>query len=138
MQSITVASAGHYTSGKFIYNKNLTVFDNILLVTVHNSVGMESLVDVMLQLHIFGIGKVFDTKALLGFLCTPFGKRCRLCLFVNYIIRVDVNIECFIVMLGKNKLFKTFRKHIRNSVKLVCILTHAGNDKRSSCFVDKN
>ena len=62
MQTVTVTSARHYTSCKFINNHNLAVLNNVLLVAVHNTISLQGLVDVVLKLHIFRVGKVFDTE----------------------------------------------------------------------------
>ena len=96
------------------------------------------MVDVVLKFHIFRVGKVFDTETLFGFFNTLFGKHSCFCFFVNDIICVYIFVKLFVVVFCHDNLFKTFNEHIGNSVKVICVFAHTGNDKRSSRLIYKN
>ncbi len=55
MKSITISSAWHYTSGKFIYYKNLAVLNYIVLISVHKIICSKCKYNTMLYLKIFRI-----------------------------------------------------------------------------------
>ena len=75
------------------------VLYNVLLIPVHNAVCVQSLVNVVLQFHIFGVGQIFHAESLFRLFDTSFGKRCGLCLFVNDIVGINVNVKSFVVVL---------------------------------------
>ena len=51
VQTITVASARHDTSGKFIDDQDLIILDHIVLVAVHRIMRAQRKDDTMLDLH---------------------------------------------------------------------------------------
>jgi hypothetical protein len=68
VQSVRPTSARHSSACKLINNYNLTVTNNILLVTLVEGVCYERLVEAVEDLHIGGIEKVPVSEKALGLL----------------------------------------------------------------------
>ncbi len=49
MQAFVKATAIHQTAGKFVNDDDLAVFDHVINIALHNAVGADSLVDMVLQ-----------------------------------------------------------------------------------------
>ena len=74
MKSVRIAAARHDTSGKFINNQDLIVFYHIILISVHQVVGAESQNNIVLDLQIFRISKVFNIKKFLNLFHTALSQ----------------------------------------------------------------
>ena len=55
MKAVTVASSGHHTACKFIYDQHLVVFDDIVMIPVHQVVGPEGKNDIVLDLQVLRV-----------------------------------------------------------------------------------
>ena len=83
VQALVIASAEHDTAGKFINNKHLIVFNNIVNVSLHNADCLDCLVDVVLNCHVFGVHEVIKIKIFLRLFNAGFCKGCGSCFFIN-------------------------------------------------------
>ena len=59
MQSVTVSSALHDTTSKFIDNQNFVILDYIVDVLFHDEVSAKGVVDMMVQFKIVDIRQIF-------------------------------------------------------------------------------
>ena len=139
MQTFAVTASVHDTAGKFVYDHDFTVFYNVVDVTMHGSVCLDCLVDVMLDCGVLHVHQVFQAKEFLCLLNAGFGQGCGLCFLVYDVVCVDNIIVFFFVV----QLF--YLVHAQASCKAVCNLvqiggfvTATGNDQRSSCFIDED
>ena len=74
MKTVTETSARHDTSGEAVYDQNLIILYNIVLISVHKCMSTKSEDDSVLDLEVFRIGKVLDVEELLNLLDTLCGK----------------------------------------------------------------
>ena len=88
MQSVRITASRHDTSGKFIYDHDLIIFNHIILVTEHQIVRAQRQDDIVLDLKVFRIGKVFDLKEVLNLLYTLLGQVYDFVLFIDNEIAV--------------------------------------------------
>ena len=82
MQTVGIATSGHDTSGKFIDNQNLILFYHVVLIAVHQVVRTQGEDDIVLNLEIFGIRKVFDMEEFLNLFDTLCSQVYNLILFI--------------------------------------------------------
>ena len=100
VQTLVVAASVHNTAGKLVNDKHLTVLDNIVNITLHYSVGTDSLLNVMRNGDVFGVVEVFDVEERLG-LFDARGRECAgLGLFINNIIAVEVLLLVGLFIVG--------------------------------------
>ena len=99
MQAFVIASAVHKTTGKFVNNYNLAVFNNIINITLHNTVSANSLIYMVSNLNIFAVVKIFNLEILFGLFYTVGGKNGGICLFVNNIVAVisGILVTCLVI-----------------------------------------
>ena len=82
MQTVGITASGHDTSGKFIDNQNLILFYHVVLIAVHQVVRTQGEDDIVLNLKIFGIRKVFDMEEFLNLFDTLCSQVYNLILFI--------------------------------------------------------
>ena len=83
MQSVGITASRHDTSGKLIDDQNLIVFYHIILIPEHQVVGTQRKNDIVLDLHVLRIGKVFNVEEFLYFMNTLFRQGYNLIFFVD-------------------------------------------------------
>ena len=86
MESFVITAADHETAGKLVDDDDLAVLDHIVNIPVHNAVGPDGLVNMMLQRHVVGIHQVFYIKVGLRLLDAVFGQGAGLGLFVHDVV----------------------------------------------------
>ncbi len=139
VQTVIITSAKHNTTRKFVNNKYLTVFNNIINITAHNACCLDGLIDMVEQRGIFHIHKIFNTKTRFGFLYTALCKCCSFCFFVNNIVTVIGFLSVLLfVHLGNLNHFKAFCKFICTPVHIGRLIAFTADDKRCSCLVNKD
>ena len=139
MQAVGKTSAGHDTTRERVDDHNLSVLrDNIIHVSLHNAVRVERLLNVMIDRHIFGIGKIFDRKKFLCLRNAVLSQNGALGLLIHDIILSHV----LIVGLGIHFLYdmrtQTAHEFFRRLIKLVGLRALSRNDERGSRFVDQD
>ncbi len=143
MQTVGIAAARHDTSGKFVYDKHLIVFYYIILIPEHQVVRTERQYDIVLDLQILGIGKIFNLKETLYF------GNARLRQIHHFILFVYDKISRFFSFHAHDGVHLGQLFHILAAGKLPCqnvagliefrgFSALSGYDKRRSRFVDQN
>ena len=92
MQTVTVPTARHQTSCKFVHDNNFTILYDVIYITLINSMSAQRLLDVM---HFFKtlFGKdVFHTEQTFHFFDALLGERCNPLLFILIIMRVFLQL----------------------------------------------
>ena len=139
MKTVIVSSSKHNTAGKLIYDKNLSVFNNIVNITAHYTTRLDCLIDMMKQCCIFHIHKVFNAENLLCLFYTALCKCCCFSFFINYIVAVICFLSVLLfVHLSNLNHCKGFGKVICSSVHICWLIALAADNKRGSCLIDKN
>ena len=142
MQTIRVTAARHDTSGKLIDNQNLIVLYHVILIPEHQIVGTQSKNDIMLNLQILRICQVFNMEILLN---TLYAIRSQI---DNLILFIDDKVTGLLNLFAQNCIhlaeftagFAALHascKNITNLIKFGGLAALAGNDKRSTRFVDQ-
>ncbi len=88
MQAVTVASSGHYSSREFINNYNFSVFHQIIHIPSKQSMGAESLIDMMNDFYIAWFVKILHIQKSLNMCNTFFGKNNRFAFFFYRVISI--------------------------------------------------
>ena len=83
MQSVAVAAARKNTSGKVVYNQNLVIFDDVIMVLLEQIMRLQGKVDVVLNLKVLGIGEVLNLEELLDLMNALLGQVDRALLLVD-------------------------------------------------------
>ena len=143
METVGESSSGHDTSGKFVYDKNLIILDNIILIFVHEVMRSESKDDIVVDLGILGIRKILDMEELLYSGGSGFGEVNDLILLVNYKVSgLFLGNTHDGIHLGKLfdivSPFELSCKEITHLIECGGFAALTGYDKRSSGFVDQN
>ena len=55
METVGESSAGHDTSGELVYDKDLIILNNVILVPVHKVMSTKGKDDIMVDLGVLGI-----------------------------------------------------------------------------------
>ena len=122
MKSVGIASAEHNSARKFINDKNFAIFNNIIDITLHNTMRTDSLIDMVLNGNILCVHKIFKIEEAFCLFNTALCKSCALCLFVNNIVAVCIG-KLFLgvhlcIKLFNCNLAKCFNKIIGNFIKV--------------------
>ena len=83
MESVGITAAGHNTACKFIYDQDLVILYNIILIPEHQVVGTQSQDNVMLNLQVLRICQVFNMEVLLHLLDALFCQVDHFILFIH-------------------------------------------------------
>ena len=123
MQSIRVAASEHQTAGELVHNNHFAVFNDIVLVPLHQGMRPKCLVEMMRQFHIVVIVEVANIQGFFGFGDPCLGRRHSVKFLIDGIV-----IACF-------KLGHNFRQHI---IKIGRFFARPGNNQRCSRLVNQN
>ena len=83
VKTIAVSSPEHETSRKLIYDDYLTIFYDIINISLHHVPCLQRLEHVMVDFHILRVSKVFHPKILFAFFHTFVGECYLFILFLN-------------------------------------------------------
>ncbi|MPN07490.1 hypothetical protein SDC9_154760 [bioreactor metagenome] len=123
MQSVGVAPAFHQTTREFINNDDFAVLDHIVFICLEQVIGFQSLVDMVLQLHMRGISEIVQVEVTLhpgnAVLCQNDG--------MSLLIHCEVSL-----------ILKPFHEEISDLVHLRTLVPFAGNNQRGSGFINEN
>ena len=120
METFVISTTLHNTAGELVNDFNLTVFNNIVNISGHNAVSLDSLVDMMAESCIIYIHKVFYLKELLSLFNTALKECCGLCFFINYIVAV-ISFLCVLLVIGLGNL-----GHDKSFCKGICLTVEVG------------
>ena len=124
MQTFGEAAAKHQTAGELIDDDNLTILNNIIAVTMHQSLRLQSahnLVGIVNAMLI--IIQVADAQHLLCLSNTLFRRCYLLLLFINSVVLALLHV-------GNNM--------SKNLIQLGGFFTRAGDNQRGTRFVDQD
>ena len=142
MQTIGITASRHDTSGKLIYNHNLIVLYNVILITEHQIMCTKCKNYIVLDLKVISICKVFNMEKLLNLVHTLLGKIDNLVLFINdkvsglFLLNSHDGIHLGILRYIFTSC-QLFCQNITCFVKLCGLSTLTGNDKRRSSLIDQ-
>ena len=143
MKTVRITASRHDTSGKFINDQHLIIFDHIIMISVHQVMSPESQNNIMLDFQILRIGQIINMEELFDLLHAIFSQRYIFLFFIDNIIS------------GFDNLFTHNGRHLRHltaglapfhltckditgPVKLCRLSALAGNDQRCSGLVDQD
>ena len=138
VQTLVVAAAEHQAAGELVDNDNLAVAHHVVDVFFHDSAGLDGLIDMVHQGHVFRVGHVFNLEIRLGLAHAARRDGGRLGLFVNNIVGVNVILAFFGVDLNDFERRQGGGKTVGNSVQLGRFVALARNDERRARLVDQN
>ena len=139
VQALGVAAAEHQTAREFVHDDDFPVLDHIVHIPLHGAVGLDSLVDVVGDGAVFGVGQILQAEELLGLGDAPGGEGGGFGLFIHHIVRVDGGVLLGLVIgFGDYIFFEAGGKLLGLVIKLSGFFPHAGNDKGSAGFIDKD
>ena len=143
MQTIGITASRHDTSRKLVYDQNLIIFYDIILITEHQIVRTKRQIHIVLDLQILRIGQVLNIEEFLYLLHTIS------CQSYNLVFLIDNEIT------GLGNLLTHDRSHFCHltagftSLQLVCqnitdfikfcrLAALSGNNQRSTSLIDQN
>ena len=143
MQPVRITASRHDTSGKLIYDQDLVILHHIVLILKHQIVRSQSQDNIVLDLQIFRIRKIFYMEELLYLLDTVF------CQVDAFFLFIDDKISGFLDLLAHDSIhlaefpagFPPLQlpcQYIAGLIESGGFPTLAGNNKRCSGLVDKN
>ena len=139
MQALVVAAADHQTAGELVHDDDLAVLHHIVDVLLHDTVGLDGLVDVVGQGHVLGGGQVLDVEVGLGLLDAAGRQGAGLVLFVHNVIAVGLLVGGdFIFQLHHHALAQSAGKAVHLGVQAGGVLALAGDDQRGTGLVDQD
>ncbi len=136
VQPVGVAPPRHEPPSKGVDYNHAVFIDHIILVAVHHTVGADSLVDMVGYGRVLGVGIVNKSEKGFGFPDAPLGKHRVSCLFVDYIIGVDVVVVNLGVKLLYHMPAQGADERIGTVIKVGRFLAGARNNQRGSRLVD--
>ena len=119
MQTVAVTSSDHLSARKFVYDDNFVVDYDIVVAFLHNEVGFQSVVDIVLKPLIFVVGKIFDIEVFFGFFHAVFVEEYRLLLFSYFVI----------------VFFESLYESVGGDIHIARLLSSAAYDKRGTSLV---
>ena len=123
METLGIPAADHQPSGELVHNDDLAVLHHVVHITLHQHIGTESTVDVVVQLGIFGIVQVFDFEGTLHLLGTFIRQGNGLLLFVYGVVLVPLQVP---------------HHHVCLLVEHGALVTLTGNDQRRAGFINQD
>ena len=139
VQTLAVAASEHEAACELVHNDDLAVLDHIVDVLFHHAVGLDSLVDMVVQGGVLRVGQIFHMEILLRFLHALGGKGSGAGLLVHDIVLDAVLILLrLLVGLGNDGLLQGPDKHLRHVVHLGGLLPHTGNNQGGAGLVDED
>ncbi len=141
MQAVGIPSAQHDAAGEFVDDQNLAVLDHVVDIQVHGAVGLQRLVDVVLQGQVVRVHQVFKVEILLRLGDTGLGERGGFRLLVDHIVALvgeflfGVGLAVDLADLDR---FQTFDEIVHDLVQIGGFIAAAGNDQGRSRLVNQD
>ena len=139
VQTVGVPAAEHQTAGELIDDDDLAVLHHIVDVPLHGAVGLDGLVDVVVQCGIGGVGQVLHMEELLRLGNAPGGEGGGLGLLVHHIVGIDGGVLFLLVVhLDHDLLFQAGDEHLRHIIELGGLFALAGDNEGGTGLVDQD
>ena len=139
VQAVGVAAAEHQTAGELVDDDDLAVLDHVVDVLLHDTVGLDGLVDVVGEGAVGGIGQVVHMEELLRLGDAAGGEHSGLGLLVDDIVGIDVGVLFLLVVhLDHNLLFQAGDEHLRHVIELGGLVALTGDDEGSTGLVNED
>ncbi|OPY65435.1 MAG: hypothetical protein A4E57_03202 [Syntrophorhabdaceae bacterium PtaU1.Bin034] len=123
VETVAEASAGHEPARKLVHDDDLPVFHDVIHVPAEQVVGLQGLVDMVEELHIFGIIEVVHLEDLFDARDALFG---------------EISAFCLLVYLEIIVLFQLVDDSVDPVIFVRRFLGRTRNDKRCPGFIDKD
>ena len=123
MQAVAEASSIHETSGELVYDEDLAVLYDVVDVFLHEEVRTESLMYVVVELHVVRIREVVDLEVGLAELDSFVCQRHLIVLLFNLVVR---------------SLIEGLYEGVGIPVHHAGVNASSGNDERCSGFIDED
>ena len=139
VEALAVPAAEHEPAGELVDDDDLAVLDDVVDVLFHHAVGLDGLVDVVVEGGILRIGEVLHVEVGLRLGDAPGGEGGGPRLLVYHVVCVQVHVLLgLLVGLGDDQLLQPPDKHLRHVVHLGGFLPHAGDDEGGPGLVDED
>jgi len=140
VQAIAVAAAEHQAAREVIDDDDLAVFQDIVLVAVHDAIGPQGIIDMVVDFVVFLVGEVFNRKIAFRLLDTARRQDSRLGLLVNDIVDLTADFLKILFVVGflDDPDFESFDQAIGPLIEVRRLIPHAGNDQRGARFIDQD
>ncbi len=139
MQTVRVAAAEHQTARVFIIDDDLAVLEDVVNIALHRAVCFECLIDMMCDGGVFGIRQVFKTEELLDLFDAALCQRSGLCLFINDVVSLFVDVFFFLFIgLGDDLLAEGAHERFGLGVHFRGLFADTGDDERGTRFIDED
>ena len=123
VKTFRISSADHKTTRELVDDNDFAVRNEVVGISLENKMSFQSLLDMVIEVAVFDIRKVFDTEETFRF------PRALLGYLNGFILEVDD-----VIFVG----FKGFHKTIALDIQIGRLFAFTRNDKRRSRFVDQN
>ena len=90
MQTLAITAAHHQAARELVHDDHLTVLHHVVHVALHQRVGAQGAMDMVVQLAVIRVVQVIDLEGVLHPLCAFIGKGHGLLLFVHGIMLVPL------------------------------------------------
>ena len=97
MQTVVVASAHHDTSRELVNDEDFAVLYNVVGISLHGTVSLDSLIYVVEKGKVVRVHKVDDAERLFCLLNAALGKGSGLSLFVDDVVAVEKVVISLVV-----------------------------------------
>ncbi len=131
MQTVAVTSADHGSAGKLVYDDDLLIVHDIIAVTLHHIVRFQGNVDMVIEVVILNVAKVFDAEITFGFLHALFGQTNGVILFLFLVIGNGITVSVLLPI----SFIQGFDKTANLLVDLTALIPFTRNDERSTRLV---
>ena len=143
MKTVTETSSRHDTSCKAVYNKNLIILYNVILISVHKCMCTKSKDNCMLDLKVFRICKVLNMEELFYFLNTLCSKNNVFVLLIYKVITIFLDLSTHdsikLTDLCRSCTFLHSSCEIIAHLIYICRLSALSrNDKRCTSLINKD
>ena len=122
MQTFRIAAAHHQTARELVHDDHLIVLDDVVDIALHQVVGLECLIDVVIELSVLHVREVLHAE--------------RLFRLGDAVLRQIDGFELLVyrkVFLNLERLHKT----VNRCVHVGALIAHAGDDQRRTRLVDQ-
>ena len=139
METVGVPAAEHETAGELVHDDDLAVLHHVVNIPLHGAVGLQRLIDVVVQRGVGGIGQVLHMEEFLRLGNAGSGEGGCLGLFVHDIVGIDVGVLFLLIVHLHNYLFlQAGDEHLRHIVHLGGLFALTGNNQGGTGLIDQD
>ena len=122
VETLAIAPPGHLSTGEFIDNHDLAIFDDVILVALEDDLGLNGILHVARQVQVVLVVDVFHTRQLFEFIDTRLCQDNGTCLLLDSIVSL---------------VFQTRRPFSELDIHVGRLLALTGDDQWSARLVNQ-